>query len=360
VIAPRRMMVTLALLGGFVLLCGTALVALLGLTFALRESPAGCQAGQATTLPAGSGTVVGATVYDDPGSGAYGLGLAGHLPYAELGLWSATDTDRAHANLLGSALGLGRPLAPLTALTILGPRGRRVRAQKRDIGRGQGSRTLAGHAFAIDLWTTTRIALGLAANWSGLVRVSAGANGLTAEASTANANADPGASLPGGGCSSGSVEIDPGAQSIVRIAQRELASGASVENGLCLKYGPCTSEAWCALFATWVWRQAGVRIPSMAASNEPYLWAASHTHAYGPDTAPRPGWMAFFGSGPQDTSTSLHVGIVEKVLSDGEITLINGNFHNGHIVRTGPCAPAQAQGACYEPGPIYGYASPTR
>ncbi len=39
-IAPRRMMVTLALLGGFVLLCGTALVALLGLTFALRESPA--------------------------------------------------------------------------------------------------------------------------------------------------------------------------------------------------------------------------------------------------------------------------------------------------------------------------------
>ena len=93
--------------------------------------------GSETTLPVGSGTVVAATVYDDAGAGAFGLGLAGHYGFAELGLRSAADVNQADANAIGAALGLGRALAPLTALRIAGPDGRSVIAEKRDIGAGR-------------------------------------------------------------------------------------------------------------------------------------------------------------------------------------------------------------------------------
>jgi surface antigen len=96
----------------------------------------------------------------------------------------------------------------------------------------------------------------------------------------------------------------------------------------------------------------------MAFSGAVYDWAKEPSHVYPSSARPQPGWAVLFGSGPESTATSLHVAIVESVLPDGQITIINGDF-GGKVVRTGPCVPAEATGACEAPGPIYGYASPT-
>lgn len=335
------------LVGGFGAVCGLLLGLGMVLILAGPRPAAACTSGQGATLPLGSGVVVAATVYDDSGAGAFGLGLAGHYPYAELGLRSAADTDRADADAIGVALGLGQSLAPLTTLRITAPGGRSVLAEKRDVGRG--GPPIQGRPRAIDLWSTTREALGLGPNWSGLVEVSPGPSGALSA----------GAPAPDGetGCPYGedvSVDGTVGAGSIVGIAQRQLGVRAS---GDCQPYGPC--EEWCSLFVTWVWRHAGITVPSLGFSGALYEWAAAHTAVYPPDATPQPGWAVFFGAGPGDTSTSLHVALVESVLPDGEITLINGNFA-GRVMRTGPCEPAAAEVACQAPGPIYGYAAPSR
>jgi CHAP domain len=71
-----------------------------------------------------------------------------------------------------------------------------------------------------------------------------------------------------------------------------------------------------------------------------------------PATArPSPGDTVFYGSGPSD---SLHVGIVVRVQSDGEITTVEGNYA-GQVSRVGPFAPSHPVG---ERAGIYGYAQP--
>jgi hypothetical protein len=336
-----------SLFGGFGAVVGVTLG--LGTVVILRGAPpagAACTGGVETTLPVGSGVVVAATVYDGAGAGAYGLGLAGHDAFAELGLHSAGDTDQGDADAIGAALGLGRALAPLTALRITGPNGRSVVAEKRDIG--VGGPPIDGHPRAIDLWTTTREALGLGPDWAGLVRIAPGPGGELSGQTSVDANAPPGADS---GCA-GTVEVGAAAGSVVAVAQSQLGVRA---RGDCQPYGPC--EEWCSLFATWVWRQAGIPVPSIAFSGGLYAWAAANTAVYPPEVAPQPGWAVFFGSGPQSTTTSVHVGLVESVLPDGEITIINGNFA-GRVMRTGPCAPAAAEQGCAAPAPIYGYAAP--
>jgi CHAP domain len=340
--------IALCVFGGFGAVAG--LVLGLGAVVVLsvsRPAVADCAGGEATTLPVGSGAVVGASVYDDAGVGAFGLGLAGHYGYAELGLHSAADTDQADADAIGSALGLGRALAPLTALRISGPGGRSVVAQKRDIG--VGGPPIDGYPRAIDLWTTTREALGLGPDWSGLVRLSPGPGGTIDAATSLDADAPP----AGDGCAEEGVELTAATGSIVGIAQSQVGVVAS---GNCQPYGPC--EDWCSLFATWVWRAAGVPVPSLGFSGALYDWAAGHTEVFPADATPQPGWAVFFGTGPQTTTTSVHVALVESVLPDGEMTIINGNFA-GRVMRTGPCQPAAAQQGCEAPAPIYGYASPT-
>jgi hypothetical protein len=327
------------------LLAFGAIVILLG----VRPAGGVCAAGQQTTLPVGSGAVVAATVYAGTGAGAFGLGLAGHYSYAELGLHSAADTDQADADAIGSALGLGQALAPLTPLEITGPGGRIVIAEKRDIG--VGGPPIDGRPRAIDLWTTTREALGLGPDWSGLVKLSPGPGGVVSGQTSLDANAPP-VGGDGGGCGGGGVELAAATSSIVAVAESQLGVRA---RGDCQPYGPC--EEWCSLFATWVWRHAGVPVPSFGFSGDLYDWAAAHTAVYPPDASPQPGWAVFFGTGPQSASTSVHVALVEDVLPDGEITIINGNFA-GRVMRTGPCEPAAAEQGCEAPAPVYGYAAP--
>jgi CHAP domain len=320
---------------------------------------AGCETGSDVTMPAGGGVLVAATVYSDSGAGAYGAGLAGHYGFAELGLWSESDGDRSHADRIGIALGLGRALAPYTELEIRAPNGRVVIAEKRDVG--MGGPPIDAHARAIDLWTSTRAALGLPADWSGLVRVQAPLGGvLNAEAGppgpSGGASGHPAATS---GCGAGDVPASEVGMRIVQVARTQLGLHEQPLRSNCTPYGPC--ESWCALFVTWVWRHAGVDIPSLAFSGAVYDWAIRHARVYPPTAHPRPGWAALFGSGPQDTSTSLHVAIVDNLLPGGEITLINGNFADA-VMRTGPCSAANAHrsgaGGCEEPGAIYAYAAP--
>jgi CHAP domain-containing protein len=89
------------------------------------------------------------------------------------------------------------------------------------------------------------------------------------------------------------------------------------------KWGP-TGQPWCAYFATSMWRDAGVNIPTYGRVADAYSWGEHHGTAYDRgDIAgqARPGDMIMFGSDKQHPE---HVGLIEKV--DGnKITTIEGN-----------------------------------
>ncbi|GAB3463976.1 CHAP domain-containing protein [Actinophytocola sediminis] len=90
------------------------------------------------------------------------------------------------------------------------------------------------------------------------------------------------------------------------------------------KYGP--AGPWCSNFATWVWRKSGVDIGILPFTGDVYQWGREHGLAYGErslDQA-RPGDVLLFGTGPQSTTTSTHIGIVESVRGN-EVTLLEGN-----------------------------------
>jgi cell wall-associated NlpC family hydrolase len=95
-------------------------------------------------------------------------------------------------------------------------------------------------------------------------------------------------------------------------------------------YGP--TAAWCSSFATAMWRKAGVRIPVLPFSGDVYHWGQENGHAYGKNSLheARPGDVLIFGTGPQNPSTSTHIGIVEKV-EGNQVTMIEGN--SGDAVR---------------------------
>lgn len=356
-----------------------------------------CQPASPGTLAGGGlsgpGRTVIATTYGGPGdptSGHYGAAdpttghsanLSGKMAWAELGAPASNAATFAQAHRLADLLLAGTPppqtvggdagharaLAYGLPLQITSPAGRSVVAYKLDIGAG-------APGAAIDLWYQTALALNLpgaaASGYKGPVRI-AGAPAGTPPArgttrSVPSATGGLSAAQPAGGCGSQSATGAPtGLQArIVQIARRELQAGVSEANGRCLKYGPCTSEGWCALFLTWVWRQAGAAIPSTAASNDIYTWAQQHTRGYPPSVMPQPGWAALEGTGPASTATSVHVALVEQILPGRQVTLINGNWSNA-VIRTGPCRPqdqADFVARCAggeQDHTLYGYAAPS-
>jgi hypothetical protein len=167
---------------------------------------------------------------------------------------------------------------------------------------------------------------------------------------------------------------------IVRIAESQLGRAESPLGSNCNPYGPCVE--WCALFVAWVWEKAGVPLKGGTApyaySGSIYEWAKAHegglslpgagpapgeapfsqpqpngARVLAPSATPVPGDAVLFGSGP---SASDHVGIVERVFGDGEITTIDGNYGD-RVARVGPFMPSRAVESG-EPAPIYGYAQP--
>lgn len=111
----------------------------------------------------------------------------------------------------------------------------------------------------------------------------------------------------------GQAEQPPGSNDSARIAQyRTAVQGASA------------GEPWCAYFASWVARQAGVPIgdhgQGLGYVGDIWNWAQQTGRAIpnGPGVTPAPGELIIFGDH--------HVGIVEQVLPNGSIQTIEGNY----------------------------------
>jgi len=122
---------------------------------------------------------------------------------------------------------------------------------------------------------------------------------------------------------------------VVAVALAEV--GNSTANGKCSKYGPCQSAAWCAMFARWVWRTAGVRTyPTTNVATETAVWGKSHglwkPRPAGSRGSPAPGDMVVWGA--PGSGTGGHVGIVYAVNRDGTITTVEGNLDHAVKKRT--------------------------
>jgi hypothetical protein len=317
-----------------------------------------CAEASAATLAPSGGTVVGASEYGGPGDpgtptdhSSSGVALDGHMAFAELGLPSASDPNPYDARNLGMALGYGKAL-PFFAKVQITADGRSVIAEKLDVGGGGPPVGDPPHQRDIDLWWQTAQALGVdptgSGQWSGLVTVQLVNLPTTAFAS--EAGTDPPATSS---CSPATVSAS--GSTIVQIAQSQL----NVYDGgdFCSPYSHGRCEPWCSDFLTWVWQHAGIDIPDYPFSGDVYTWGQHNTQVLPPTATPAPGDAVEFGTGPQSSSTSVHVGIVESVFPDGEITVINGDFDH-HVERSGPFQPAQAAAESGSGSPIYGYVAP--
>jgi cell wall-associated NlpC family hydrolase len=159
-----------------------------------------------------------------------------------------------------------------------------------------------------------------------------------------------------GGCEASSGPPTPASSSrIVRVAESQLGQGEHPPGSNCTIFGPC--EEWCSLFASWVWKRAGVPLPGSTAtygySGSLYTWAKEHGGRVLPPTArPAPGDLVFFGGGPTE---SVHVAIVQSVYKDGRITTIDGNDDHNEVGIAGPFLPSEA---VVQGQHIYGFAQP--
>jgi cell wall-associated NlpC family hydrolase len=104
--------------------------------------------------------------------------------------------------------------------------------------------------------------------------------------------------------------------------------------------GAAAGEPWCAYFASWVAQQAGEPIGSSGQGlgyvGDIWSWAQQTGRAIpnGPGVTPTPGDLIVFGDH--------HVGIVDKLLPNGDIQTIEGNYSNkvSQVVRS----PGEATG----------------
>jgi len=115
---------------------------------------------------------------------------------------------------------------------------------------------------------------------------------------------------------------------IVAIANAEV--GASEANGNCTKYGPCTTQEWCAYFAKWVWKAAGVSpVFTTAVARGVGQWGVNNglfsARPAGGIGSPQPGDVVVYGT-PANV-TGGHVSIVASVNGNGTIDTIDGNWN---------------------------------
>ena len=154
----------------------------------------------------------------------------------------------------------------------------------------------------------------------------------------------------------------PGSSRIVQAAASQVTADPDTGQGpFCNPYGPC--EEWCALFATWVWRDAGIPIPSYAFTGDVYYWAASYGAVLSPTAQPAPGDAVLYGTGPATVSTSVHMGIVAQVWPDGAVITIEadaGPSPVGYlsVIINGPYLPWDS--TVYNGFPVYAFAQPVQ
>jgi hypothetical protein len=151
-----------------------------------------------------------------------------------------------------------------------------------------------------------------------------------------------------------------GGAGIVATAASQVGPDPSVGGGAyCNPYGPC--EEWCALFATWVWRQQGVAIPQYPFTGSIDEWGAARGLDLAPTAVPSPGDAVLFGTGPSSTATSVHVGIVAQVWPNGAIISVEGDAGpepdgKGGVIVNGPYLPSDS--LSYNGVPIYAFVQP--
>jgi hypothetical protein len=127
----------------------------------------------------------------------------------------------------------------------------------------------------------------------------------------------------------GQTEQPPGSNESPAIAHYRTATA-----------GALPGAPWCAYFASWAAREAGVPIGAhgegLGAVGEIWSWAQSSGRAIpnGPGVTPRPGDLIVFGDE--------HVGIVKDVLPNGDIQTIEGNYENKVALNTR--SPTEATG----------------
>lgn len=146
------------------------------------------------------------------------------------------------------------------------------------------------------------------------------------------------------------VTSGPGAgNAMVQIAESQIGQseqppgsndGPAISMYRTATSGAAAGEPWCAYFASWVARQAGEPIGSSGQGlgyvGDIWSWAQQTGRAIpnGPGVTPTPGDLIVFGDH--------HVGIVDKVLPNGDIQTIEGNYSNkvSQVVRS----PGEATG----------------
>ncbi|HLI72410.1 MAG TPA: CHAP domain-containing protein [Acidimicrobiales bacterium] len=154
----------------------------------------------------------------------------------------------------------------------------------------------------------------------------------------------------------------PVSAAIANVAASQVGPDPDNNRGsFCNPYGPC--EPWCALFATWVWRQVGIPIPSYAFTGSMFSWGGASGELLAPTAVAAPGDALLYGTGPQSTDTSVHTGIVVQVWPDGAVLTVEGDAGpapNGqyNVVINGPFLPSNSLE--YNGFPVYSIVQPVR
>jgi hypothetical protein len=213
---------------------------------------------------------------------------------------------------------------------------------------------------------TWREALARAYQWGPATNVTLSATPITAGGpNIATAQTDP-SSTPAAGAG-GPCAVAAGGElgaRIAQIAKRYVGAGPSIAGF----EPPSTGLSWCAWFASNVWRQAGVPVEVTFFSAGPYAYGLEHQTLWKvPGRPPRGaipplGAALMYGTGPQNTSTSVHVNLVTAVNPDGSFMTIGGN-ESGRVGLSGPCRLTAGPGTHLRgPGcdsrPVYAISAP--
>ncbi len=175
----------------------------------------------------------------------------------------------------------------------------------------------------------------------------------TADTTSLTGTATPGATfastLQGAMATQGVTSGSGAGNTMVQIAESQIGQseqppgsndGPAISMYRTATSGAAAGEPWCAYFASWVAKQAGEPIGSSGQGlgyvGDVWSWAQQTGRAIpnGPGVTPTPGDLIVFGDH--------HVGIVDKVLPNGDIETIEGNYSNkvSQVVRS----PGEATG----------------
>ncbi|MET9400531.1 CHAP domain-containing protein [Kitasatospora sp. NPDC002965] len=135
----------------------------------------------------------------------------------------------------------------------------------------------------------------------------------------------------------GSAELREGAAApaaatlrdrIVAAARGQI--GVTESSSACQKYltgkgQTCRNTSWCAAFAEWTWRKAGVKNgPTTLLGRGVGKWGQEH-HLFHTGS-PKPGDLVVYG--PPAYARGGHVGVVVSVNRDGTLDTVEGNVSN--------------------------------